>query len=139
MRVGWEPGRWLVFRYDLAKALPAAPVGLSDDVLSAVAGVAGRGRRHGQPFLISPSGRPDRRVNGFFDSRGMRRASPLTWKKYAHSLGLWLNFLAVLGREWDRAGEEDAEYFKEWRITEAANPRPVASTTFRGDLVALRS
>jgi integrase len=68
----------------------------------------------------------------------MRSRSPLTWKKYSHSLGLWLNFLAVLSRHWDEATEEDAEYFKEWRITEAINPRPVEPTTFRGDLVALR-
>jgi site-specific recombinase XerD len=63
----------------------------------------------------------------------------LTWKKYAYSLGLWLNFLAAFGREWDTATDEDAEYFKEWRITESANPRPVSPATFRGDLVALRS
>jgi site-specific recombinase XerD len=65
--------------------------------------------------------------------------SPLTWKKYAHSLGLWLNFLTVLGRDWDTAADEDAECFKEWRITEVANPDPVEPTTFRGDLAALRS
>ncbi len=69
----------------------------------------------------------------------MRRRSPLTWKKYAYAIGLWLNFLAVLDRRWDEASEDDAEYFKEWRITDAANPRPVRPATLRGDLIALRT
>ena len=33
-----------------------------------------------------------------------------------------LNFLHVLGRSWDEATIDDAEYFKEWRITETRNP-----------------
>lgn len=139
MRVGLEPGRWLVFRYDLDRAWPIEATEIPDLVLNTLRDIHDRGRRHRQPFLISPSGLPDLRVNEFFTSRRMRRMSPLTWKKYAHSLGLWLNFLTVLGREWPTATEEDAEYFKEWRITDAANPRPVEATTFRGDLVALRS
>src|SRR6266536_2055143 len=139
MRAGLERGRWLVFHYDLERAWPAVDDEVSSGVVAALAGLADRGRRQRQPFLISPSGRPDFRVNEFFASRRMRGRSPLTWKKYAHSLGLWLNFLSVLGREWDAATEEDAEYFKEWRITEAANPDPVTPSTFRGDLVALRS
>jgi integrase len=93
----------------------------------------------GQPFLISPSGRPDVRVNAFFGSRRVRRMSPLTWRKYAQSLGLWLNFLSVTGRGWDEVGEEDAEYFKEWRLSEGANPWPVEGSTFRGNLAALRT
>ena len=128
-----------MFHYDPERARPAADDVVPNCVVAAVDGLADRERRHRQRFLISPSGRPDLRVNTYFASRKMRRRSPLTWKKYAHSLGLWLNFLTVLGREWDAATEEDAEYFKEWRITEAANPDPVAPSTFRGDLVALRS
>lgn len=139
MRAGLELGRWVVFRYDLECAWPDVDVGVSDLALAAVEGLEGRGRHHRQPFLISPSGLPDLRVNEFFSSRRVRRMSPLTWKKYAHSLGLWLNFLTVLGRDWDTAADEDAECFKEWRITEVANPDPVEPTTFRGDLAVLRS
>jgi len=129
----------VVFRYDLERGWPDTVDGASDTAIEAVKDLKDRGRRQGQPFLISPSGRPDMRINSFFSSRKMRGKSPLTWKKYSYSLGLWLNFLTVLGREWDTATEEDAEYFKEWRITEAANPELVAPSTFRGDLVALRS
>lgn len=139
MRAGLEPGRWVVFRYDLRRGLSAGVDGVPDVIRDALEGIGGRGRRHRQPFLISPSGLPDLRVNEFFTSRRMRRRSPLTWKKYAHSLGLWLNFLAVLGRSWDEATEDDAEYFKEWRITDEGNPLPVRPATFRGDLVALRT
>ena len=78
-------------------------------------------------------------MNAFFASRRVRRLSPLTWQKYAQSLGLWLNFLVALGREWDHATEDDAGYFKEWRLTEEANPRPVATVTFGSNLAALRA
>lgn len=139
MRAGLALGRWVVFRYDLELGVPEVLAEAPDVVLAAVNDLAKRGRRHGQPFLLSPSGRPDLAVNGFFSSRGMGARSPLTWKKYAHSLGLWLNFLETLGRDWRTATEEDAEYFKEWRITESCNPGLVAPSTFRGDLVALRS
>jgi integrase len=128
----------VVFRYDLERVWPASDA-VSGAALAAVEGLERRGRFEGQPFLIGPSGLPDLWVNGFFSSRRVRRMSPLTLKKYAHSLGLWLNFLTMLGREWHAATEEDAESFKEWRITEAANPDPVRPTTFRGDLAALRS
>jgi integrase len=101
--------------------------------------MSSEGRRHDQPFLIGPDGRPDIRVNEFFASRRVLAMSPLTWKKYAHTLGLWLNFLIVLDRSWDSAREEDGEYFKEWRLTDGSNPRPVDGATFAGDLAALRS
>ena len=98
------------------------PQGTVDDPLlvahaGLLAGLAGRGRRHGQPFLIGPGGRPDGRVNAVFASRRMLSRSPLTWKN-AQSLGMWLNFLLALGRRWDEATEDDAEYFKEWRLSE---------------------
>jgi integrase len=139
MKTGLEPGRWVVFRYDLDRGWPDAIDGVPDTATAAVKAVKDRDRKQGQPFLISPSGRPDVRINAFFSSRKMRGKSPLTWKKYSYSLGLWLNFLTVLEREWDTATDEDAEYFKEWRITETANPERVAFSTFRGDLVGLRS
>ncbi len=127
-----------MFRYDFEK--PWAP---SNELAQQHGALIERarvdGRRRGQPFLLGPDGRPDLRVNAFFASRRMQARSPLTWKKYAHALGLWLNFLLVLGRSWDSATEDDAEYFKEWRLSEESNPRLVESSTFSGDLTALRS
>ncbi|WP_433438402.1 site-specific integrase [Nonomuraea sp. CA-141351] len=77
-------------------------------------------------------------MNAFFASRRILVLSPSTWKKYAEALGLWLNFMLILGRNWWEATPEDAEYFKEWRLTDEANPRPVATITFRSNLAALR-
>ncbi|MCW6005375.1 hypothetical protein K1W54_12395 [Micromonospora sp. CPCC 205371] len=131
MRDAYVPGRWIVFRYDLET--PWAP---SDELTQRHGGLIERarlnGRRHGQPFMLGPDGRPAVRVNAFFASRRMQAKSPLTWKKYAHALGLWLNFLLVLERCWDSATEDDAEYFKEWRLSEESNPRLVESSTFGG-------
>jgi hypothetical protein len=139
MRTAYEPGGWVVFRYELER--PRGAVG--DPLLVAhaglLAGLAGRGRRHGQPFLVGPDGRVDDRVNAFFASAWMLGRSPLTWKKYAQSLGMWLNFLLVLGRRWDEAGEDDAECFKEWRLTEQCNPRLVETSTFAANLAGLRA
>jgi site-specific recombinase XerD len=129
-----------VFRYDLERLMPVR----GDDRLLAEYGwvlkrAAGSGRMRGQPFLLGPDGRPDDRVNSFFTWARMRARSSLTWRKYAHSLGLWLNFLLVLGKRWDEATEDDAAYFKEWRLTEEANPGRVDGTTFAGDLAGLRA
>jgi integrase len=101
-------------------------------------GLADRGRRQDQPFLIGPDGRPDPRVNAFFASARMLARSPLTWSKYAQSIALWLNFLLVSGQCWDAATEEDGEYFKEWRLSDARNPGLVAGSTFAANLAALR-
>jgi hypothetical protein len=46
-----------------------------------------------------------------------------------------LNFLLASGRSWDAASEEDAEYFKEWRLSEQSNPRRVAGSTFAVNLL----
>jgi len=97
-----------------------------------------RRRLHDQPFLIGPDGRPDVRVNGFFASPGMRNRSVLTWRKYSESVAMWLNFLHVLGVSWDEATEDDAENFKEWRVTSPNNPDRVEGSTFATNLVALR-
>ena len=127
-----------MFRYDFER--PWRPSGeLARERGDVLDRARADGRRHDQPYLLGPDGRPDLRVNGFFASRRMRSKSPLTWRKYAYTLGLWLNFLHVLGRSWDCASEDDAEYFKEWRLTEEANPRVVEGSTFSGDLAGLRS
>jgi MoaA/NifB/PqqE/SkfB family radical SAM enzyme len=78
-----------MFAYDLER--PGLPL-VTDELLMRTVRVlddlAGKGRRHDQPFLIGPGGRPDMRVNAFFSSARMLTRSPLTWRKYAQSLGL---------------------------------------------------
>ncbi len=98
-----------------------------------------RGRISRQPFLIAPDGRADPRINAFFASPRMRSKSPLTWSKYAQSLAMWLNFLQVVGSTWDEATDEDAENFKEWRMTEPTNESRVEAGTFVANLAALRT
>ena len=138
MRATYALGQWIVFRYDLAStpASPSVPLsGRHRDLLNAV---GRRGPKDRQPFLLSPTGSPDRRINAFFESRRVRRRSPLTWDKYAQSLRLWLNFLNATGGSWDEAEEEDAEFFKEWRLVEDSNPRRVQPPTFRANLTSLQ-
>lgn len=106
---------------------------------AAILGALGERRRlHEQPFLLGPDGRPDARVNGFFASPGMRNKSVLTWRKYSESVAMWLNFLHTLGVPWDEATEDDAEDFKEWRVTSPSNPDRVDGSTFATNLTALR-
>ncbi|MGI8680437.1 MAG: site-specific integrase [Jatrophihabitans sp.] len=137
MRTAYVPSRWLVFRYDLEWPPPSAE---KDRLLvqATLADLADRGRRQDQPFLIGPDGRPDQRVNAFFASGRMLARSPLTWTKYAQSIALWLNFLLASGQRWDAASEEDAEYFKQWRLSDASNPGLVEGSTFAANLAALR-
>lgn len=92
----------------------------------------------GQPFLIGPDGRADQRVNQWFTADGMRGSSPATWRKYAYSLLIWLNFLAAYGRTWDDADSKCVEALKCWRMTDERNPVLVAPGTFHNNLVALR-
>lgn len=140
MRTTYVPGHWLVFRYDLERPPPRT---VTPDCLSVAPTVlvdlAGRERRQDQPFLIGPDGQPDPRVNAFFASARMLARSPLTWAKYAQSIALWLNFLLVSGQRWDAASEEDAEYFKQWRLSDQNNTGLVEGSTFAANLAALRA
>jgi integrase len=138
VRFAYLPGRWVVFRYE-DEGEPRAIDEVVEVHRHLLNRQSSRGRRDGLPFLLGPDGRADVRINGFFTSPGMRALSPLTWRKYAYALGLWLNFLLAVDRTWDAVTEEDAEYFKEWRLTDLENPRPVETSTFAGDLAALRS
>ncbi len=140
MRTGVLPGQWIVFEYgqDLATSLPN-----DDELLIAnrrfLNSLAAGNHCDGLPFLIGPDGRVDPRLNAFFCSPRMRSKSPYTWKKYAQSMAMWLNFLLAMGRTWDEATVDDAEAFKEWRITERRNPSRVEASTFVANLAALRS
>jgi hypothetical protein len=57
----------------------------------------------------------------FFRTGAMAGARPATWHRYAHSLVVWLEFLAVFGRSWDEATARDVEAFKDWRLTDLRN------------------
>jgi integrase len=111
---------------------------LVDRALAVLGDRRGEVRREGQPFLLCPDGRSDRRLNGWFSSAEMRPLGLLTWKKYATSLRVWLNFLEVMGVAWDRASPELVEAFKVWRIQDPGNRRRVQPGTVGTDLVAVK-
>ena len=81
----------------------------------------------------------DPRVNLFFRTGPMADAKPGTWRRYAYSLVVWLNFLLVLGRAWDRATVRDVEAFKHWRMTDQSNDGRVAPASFDADRAALKT
>jgi integrase len=124
--------------YFVAERTSARADPVVDRALAVLGDHCGAVRRRGQPFLLSPEGRSDRRVNGWFSSAEMRPLGELTWKKYATSLRVWLNFLEMTGVGWDQASAELVEGFKVWRIQDPANGRRVAPGTVNTDLVALK-
>ena len=90
--------------------------------------------RDGQPFFVGPGGLVDVRVNRWFCSDELRGLSRSTWRKYAYSLLVWLNFLSVYGVGWDEADAEAQEALKVWRVSDDRNPGAVAPGTFHHDL-----
>ncbi|WP_344748853.1 hypothetical protein [Kribbella aluminosa] len=96
------------------------------------------GARHGTPILSPPAGvRPDPRINLFFRTGSMAGASPATWRRYAYSLAVWLDFLSVFDRCWDKASVGDVEAFKDWRLTDVLNGGRIRPTSFDTDRAAL--
>lgn len=59
VRTGYKPGSWVVFRYDLERPHAALDDPLLMTHAGSLDGLAVRGRRHGQAFLIGPDGRAD--------------------------------------------------------------------------------
>ena len=133
--------RWRVDFYDLTKPSPPLPV--DGDGLDAYGGVHERalanGARHGTPVIVDAYGRVDARVNLFFRTGAMAGARPSTWRRYAHALVVWLEFLAVFGRTWDQATARDVEAFKDWRLTDLRNDERVQPTSFDTDRAALNT
>jgi hypothetical protein len=97
------------------------------------------GARHGTPVIVGAAGRVDSRINLFFRTGAMADRAPSTWRRYAYALVVWLEFLAVFGREWHEATAPDVEAFKHWRLTDLSNDDRVAPTSFDTDLAALNS
>jgi len=132
-------GFWVVDLYDFT----VAPGRLEDGELPGVGDVHERavrnGARQGTPVIVHTAGRVDARINLFFRTGAMVSARPGTWRRYAFAVVVWLNFLEVFGRAWDRASAADVEAFKEWRLTDAGNAGRVAPTSFDTDRAALNS
>jgi integrase len=95
------------------------------------------GRYPGQPFVLDERGRPDALVNKFFAWRGFRGYASGTRKKYALSVGLWLNFCGTRELRWGDARPDDVADFKFWRMTDKGNPARVGGSTMHGDVAAI--
>jgi integrase len=128
--IGWE----LDF-YDFQQTFP-------DDVAIGVDihdRARANGARHGTPLLTPPSGRADARLNRFFRYGAMAALRPQTWRRYAYSILIWLDFLEVRPRAWDEAAPNDVETFKDWRLTDQRNPERVTPAAFSVDRAALNA
>lgn len=129
--------RWCVDFYDFTGGSPPFP---DDEDLGDLHERAVRnGARHGTPVIVGAAGRVDSRINLFFRTGAMADRAPSTWRRYAYALVVWLEFLAVFGREWHEATAPDVEAFKHWRLTDLSNDDRVAPTSFDTDLAALNS
>ncbi|MGH3199599.1 MAG: hypothetical protein ACRDNT_27575 [Streptosporangiaceae bacterium] len=53
---------------------------------------ARNGARQGTPILVGPSGVADARINLFFRIGTVAARRPRTWRRYAYSLLVWLDF-----------------------------------------------
>ena len=137
MRASIEQSRWRVFFYDLDRVWPDFADPLAECFTDLSGWIRSHGGVSGQPFVLGPDGRPDRRVNAFFSAPRIRALDADTWRKYAYALGLWLNFLEVRRVAWDHATPEDVEAFKVWRMADDRNPDRVRAGTFAGNLAAL--
>lgn len=131
--------RWTVDFYDFTAPPPAT----EDPVLAAFgdlhARAARNSARHGTPVIVSPSGRPDARINLFFREGRMATSQPATWRRYAYTLVVWLDFLDAIDTTWDQATIRDVEAFKDWRITDSRNDERVKATSFDTDRAGLNS
>ncbi|WP_406515242.1 site-specific integrase [Streptomyces sp. NBC_00873] len=130
---------WTVDFYDFtAPSLTTEDLGIPDlgDLCSRA---TLNGARHGTPVILSPSGRPDARINLFFREGRMATSQPGTWRRYAYTLVVWLDFLDAIGTVWDRATVRDVEAFKDWRITDSRNEERVKATSFDTDRAGLNS
>ncbi|MFE3206365.1 site-specific integrase [Embleya sp. NPDC059237] len=79
------------------------------------------------------------RVNDFLASAKMRNRADTTNRDYAYSIGVWLNFLLALGRNWWEATDEDVEAFQFWRITDPANEQAVQESSFARDMAGCKT
>jgi site-specific recombinase XerD len=129
---------WQVHRYDFSQSFgELADLGkrFAPDLAS---WARAWGARDGQQFLLAPDGRPDLRINACLASVKWRRLSERSSRDYTYSLRVWLNFLLTLGVNWWEAGEDDAEEFVFWRLTDPENEGRVQANAFCRDLAAVK-
>ncbi|WP_229877806.1 phosphotransferase [Streptomyces bluensis] len=69
----------------------------------------------------------------------MTGRKPRTWRRYAMTLVVWLNFLDAVGRDWTEATPQDVEAFKDWRLTDVRNPERIMPGSFDTDRAALNT
>ncbi|MFJ6661332.1 site-specific integrase [Streptomyces sp. NPDC091377] len=131
---------WRVDFYDFLKPAPSLP----DEYLASFGDLHERAARnkarHGTPIIIPPHGvLPDPRLNLFFRVRPMTGRKPRTWRRYAMTLVVWLNFLDAVGRDWAEVTPQDMEAFKDWRLTDVRNPERIQPGSFDTDRAALNT
>jgi site-specific recombinase XerD len=88
--------------------------------------------------LVGPDGRPDLRVNTCLASAKWRRLAERSSAAYVYSLKVWLDFLLTLGVSWWEAGEDEAEEFIFWRLSDPENEGRVQANAFYRDLAGLK-
>jgi Phage integrase, N-terminal SAM-like domain len=132
-------GSWSLDFYDFKTELDSA----GDELVARFGNVhewaARNGARQGTPILVGPSGVADARINLFFRIGSVAARRPRTWRRYAYSLLVWLDFLAGRGRSWDAVTMADFDAFKHWRMTDHRNGARVRATSFDADRAALNS
>ena len=92
----------------------------------------------GQPFLLPPSGWPDRDVLAFFNSASFRWLALQTQISYATDLKVHFTFLASQGLDWRDATVDSFENYEFWRRRDLLNPRRVSGAKFSRELAACR-
>jgi len=132
-------GSWSLDFYDFNAELDSA----GDEHVARFGNVhewaARNGARQGTPILVGPSGVADARINLFFRIGTVAAGRPRTWRRYAYSLVVWLDFLAGRGWSWDAVTMADFDAFKHWRMTDHRNVARVRATSFEADRAALNS
>lgn len=136
-----EKDQWRVFRRSPEIDWPELPGPLGEEFGSLQAWLERHAARRGQPFLIGPDGWADLRINRYFTTTPMFALDGKTWRKYAYTLGAWLNFLGRLSPSvaWNEATATEVANYKYWRMTDERNDWRVTGTTWHGDLAALDS
>ncbi|WBO68909.1 hypothetical protein [Streptomyces camelliae] len=88
---------------------------------------------------MAPDGTADAQINLFFRIGPVASRRPRTWRRYAFSLAVWLDFLEAYGTRWDEAAPEDFDAFKQSRIRDDRNPGRVRPTSFDTDRAGLNT
>ncbi|MFF4733383.1 integrase [Streptomyces mirabilis] len=131
--------RWGVAFYDFLKPPPGLGGGVLEGFGNLHERAARNGAQHGTPVLVTVSGFTDPGVNLFFRVSPMVGRGIRTWRRYAYTLVVWLNFLQVFGRSWREATARDVEAFKDWRLTDVRNAERIMAGSFDADRAALNT